>query len=132
LKTRILAVLGLSALLTTGAAFARDEKQGQAAGQTATHSRSADVTYGRVKEMTAGQKVVIDVDNAMDKSYDLTDKDMSMKMASGLKVGDPVKITETDRNGKKMVNIVKDRSAHAKHGDKTRSEEVKTSDKDKH
>ena len=83
----MLAVLGLSALLTTGAAFARDEKQGQAPGHTATENRKADVTYGRVKELTAGQKVVIDVDNAMDKSYDMTDKDLSMKMASGLKVG---------------------------------------------
>lgn len=128
----MLAVLGLSALLTTGAAFARDEKQGQAPGHTATENRKADVTYGRVKELTAGQKVVIDVDNAMDKSYDMTDKDLSMKMASGLKVGDPVKITEMDRNGKKMVSIVRDRSTHAKHGDKTKSEEVKTSDRDKH
>jgi hypothetical protein len=55
--------------------------------------------------MTAGQKVVVDVDNAIDKSFDLTDKNTTVHLAKGLKVGDPVKVTESETNGKKMVRL---------------------------
>ena len=79
-----------------------------------------DVTYGRVKEWTAGQKVVIDVDNQVDKNFDLTDKDVKVTIAKGLKVGDPVKVTERDRNGKKQVAIVKHSGGGVKHGDADR------------
>ena len=78
----------------------------QAPGAATTHpdtkmaKNKPDVSYGRVKEITAGQKVVIDVDNAVDKSFDLTDKDVAVKLAPGLKVGDPVKITEHSVAGK--------------------------------
>lgn len=95
---------------------------------TGHHASKPDVTYGRVKELTAGQKVVVDVDNAVDKSYDLTDKDEHVVLASGLKVGDPVKITETHANGKKTVHIARN-TANVKHGDKTRAEERRDSDK---
>jgi hypothetical protein len=78
-----------------------------------------DVTYGRVKEITAGQKVVIDVDNAMDKSFDLTDKDVAVKLAPGLKVGDPVKVTEHSVAGKtKRVEITHHAGGGVSHGDK--------------
>jgi hypothetical protein len=78
-----------------------------------------DVTYGRVKELTAGQKVVIDVDDAIDKSFDLTDKDVAVKLASGLKVGDPVKITERSVAGKtKSVQITRHAGGNVSHGDK--------------
>ena len=78
-----------------------------------------DVTYGRVKEITAGQKVVIDVDNAMDKSFDLTDKDVAVKLAPGLKVGDPVKVTEHSVAGKtKRVEITHHSGGGVSHGDK--------------
>jgi hypothetical protein len=81
-----------------------------------------DATYGRVKEFTAGQKLVIDVDNAPDKSYDLA-KDKDVVMAPGLKVGDPVKITESDVNGKKTVNIAMENNPNVQHGDKTQEQE---------
>ena len=77
------------------------------------------VTYARVKEFTAGQKIVLDVDNAPDKSFDLTDKDVSVKLAPGLKVGDPVKITEHSVAGKtKTVSITHHSGGGVKHGDK--------------
>jgi hypothetical protein len=78
-----------------------------------------DVTYGRIKEITAGQKVVVDVDDAIDKSFDLTDKDVAVKLASGLKVGDPVKITERSVAGKtKSVQITRHAGGNVSHGDK--------------
>ena len=52
-------------------------------------AKDADVTYGRVKKLTPCQKVIIEVDNAVDKSYDLTDKDVKINSAKGLQVGDP-------------------------------------------
>jgi hypothetical protein len=84
-----------------------------------TTAGKPDVTYGRVKELTAGQKVVIDVDNAIDKSFDLTDKDLTVKLAPGLKVGDPVKVTEYSVAGKtKRVQITHHSGGGVSHGDK--------------
>jgi hypothetical protein len=83
----------------------------------------SDITYGRVKDITPGQKVIVDVNNAPDKTYDVNDKSSSVHIASGLKVGDPVKITETQQNGKKMFDVMRDSEAGVQHGDKTKSEE---------
>ena len=77
----------------------------------------AEVTYGRIKEFNAGQKVVIDVDNAIDKSFDLTEGEPVVNVAADLKVGDPVKVTEREANGKKTVHIVKHTSGNVQHGD---------------
>jgi ribosomal protein L21E len=82
--------------------------------------RDGDVTYGRIKEFTVGQKVVIDVDNAIDKSFDLTDDDARVNLAAGLKAGDPVKVTEREVNGKKTVQIVKHTGGNVTHGDADR------------
>jgi hypothetical protein len=60
-------------------------------------------TYGRVKEFTAGQKIVIDVDNAPDKNHNLTDTSNTYKLASDLKVGDPVMITQSDVAGRRQL-----------------------------
>lgn len=84
-----------------------------------TKKTDADITYGRIKELTAGQKVVIDIDNAPDKSFDLTDKSVSVKLAKNLKVGDPVKVTEHEVVGKtKSVTIMKHTGGGVAHGDK--------------
>jgi hypothetical protein len=90
---------------------------------TAHAKAKADVTYGRIKELTPGQKVTVDVDNAPDKSFDLTDKDKAFVLAKGLAVGDAVKIVERKVNGKDTVRIVRDTRTDVKHGDKTRAEE---------
>lgn len=85
-----------------------------------------DVTYGRVKELTMGQKVVIDVDNSIDKTFDLTDKDVAVKMGKGLKVGDPVKVTEHSVAGvTKSVQIVHHTGGGVSHGDKKTAAEEK-------
>lgn len=97
----------------------------QPQGKTSTADRATtdrDATYGRVKEFSAGQKIVIDVDNAPDKSYDLA-KEKDVTMSPGLKVGDPVKITEHDVNGKKTVNIAMDNNPNVQHGDKSKEQE---------
>jgi len=115
-------LLGASAALT-----AQQPQQAPRSQQptTSTADRATtdhDATYGRVKEFTAGQKIVVDVDNAPDKSYDLA-KDKDVTMSPGLKVGDPVKITEHDVNGKKTVNIAMDNNPNVQHGDKTKDQE---------
>jgi hypothetical protein len=89
----------------------------------ADRTKDADTTYGRVKEYTAGQKMVIDVDNAPDKDFDLKDKDVTYKLESGLKVGDPVKIVERDNPGAgkgKTIEVAKHEGGGVKHGDADR------------
>jgi hypothetical protein len=80
-------------------------------------TKDVDVTFGAIKEITAGQKVVVNVDNAMDKTYDLTDKSVSVKLAKGLKVGDAVKVTDREHDGKHMITIAKHSGGGVKHGD---------------
>lgn len=96
----------------------RAESQGQA-----ERTEKANVTFARVKEFNAGKKLVLDVDDAIDKSFDLTQTDPTVKVPAGLKVGDPVKVTENTVNGKKSVDIALDAEGGAKHGDKDRVEE---------
>lgn len=89
----------------------------------AERAATPDTTYGKVKEFTAGQKLVIDVDDAIDKNFDLTDRDVTYKLASGLKVGDTVKIVERDAAGKKKtVEVAKHSGGGVKHGDADRKE----------
>jgi hypothetical protein len=117
--------ISVAALLlgSGGTLFAQAQSQAEHKADTAKSKAKAamsdkDVTYGRIKELTAGQKVVINVDNAPDKSFDLTDKDLTVKLGKGLKVGDPVKIQEHDVAGKtKSVTISKHSGGGVKHGD---------------
>jgi hypothetical protein len=121
---RTLALCAAALMLTGTASFAQTakEKAEHAAQTTKSRVKAAasdvDVTYGRVKELSAGHKIVINVDNAPDKTFDLADKDLAVKMARGLKVGDPVKVQEHDVMGKtKSVNITKHSGGGVKHGD---------------
>src|SRR5882757_9918909 len=83
----------------------------------------SDITYGRVRDITPGQKVIVDINNAPDKTYDVNDRSASVHIADGLKVGDPVKITESQQNGKKIFEVMRDTEGGVQHGDKTKSEE---------
>jgi hypothetical protein len=74
---------------------------------SADRAADADGTHGKVKEFTAGQKLVIAVDNAPDKSYDLTDKDVTVKVPQDLKVGDAVKVAEKGSGKGKTIEIAK-------------------------
>lgn len=88
-------------------------------GQTAERAVTGDAIYGRVKEFKSGEKLVIDINNAPDKSYDLA-KQHDVVVAPGLKAGDPVKITESEANGKKTTNIAMDNTPGVEHGDAKR------------
>jgi hypothetical protein len=108
--------LSIAALLLAGspALFGQSTTKEKAKAAASDH----DVTYGRIKELTAGQKVVINVDNAPDKSFDLADKDLHVTLGKGLKVGDPVKVQEHEVAGKtKSVTITKHTGGGVKHGD---------------
>lgn len=84
------------------------------------------ITYARVKEMMPGQKIVLDVDNSPDKTFDLTDKNVATKLGKGLKVGDPVQVSEWSEMGKtKRVSIVKHANPNVKHGDKNTASQEK-------
>src|SRR6266571_3330622 len=116
-----------SILLTCGSVgFAQTESR--AADRSDKTDRKASVTYGRIKEITPA-KVVVDIANRPDKSFDLTDRDKTFHVASGLKVGDPVMVSERKIEGKDVVEIMEHTGGGVKHGAKTREEETKQAPK---
>src|SRR5262245_36805633 len=84
-------------------------------------SDGVDLVYGRIKELKSGQKLVIQVDNGPDKTYNLTDKDRNIKVADALAVGDRVKVMESKES--KGVQIVRD--VKAEQGQRSRTENKK-------
>ena len=79
-----------------------------------TTKTSADTVYGKVEEYTPGKSIKITTPGKTEgtKTYDLADKDMVHHVASNVKVGEWVAVTEkTDNHGKKMMTIA--RSKHA-------------------
>src|ERR1700741_3348746 len=102
-------------VLATGTLLVAQDKgqpQGQPQGQgQAERTAKSETTLAHVKEFDVGKKIVLDVENAIDKSYDLTKPDPDVKVAAGLKVGDAVKVTEQEIGGKKTVEIALDASA---------------------
>jgi hypothetical protein len=112
-------LLGTTVLFGQAPTPATDNTKANTRTRAEAKATDKDATYGRVKELTAGQKVVIDVDNAVDKSFDLNDKDLKVTLAKGLKVGDPVKVVEHEKLGKTTsVSITKHSGGGAAHGDK--------------
>ena len=105
-------VVALLALVLTGGLLAPAQQPASpAAGQEQNRERpednkDIDVVYGRIKEVKAGQKIVVHVDNARDKTYDLADKNRTITVAEDLAVGDPVKVLEAKTT--KGVQIVRD------------------------
>lgn len=114
-----------TALILTGGSLALGQQpttppadRGSATENTKARAKDAvsneAVNFGKVKEFTAGQKVVIAIDNAPDKSFDLTDKDLKITMADTVHVGDTVKVTEHSVMGKtKTATISKATAAEA-------------------
>jgi hypothetical protein len=84
-------------------------------------SEDVDITYGRIKELKGGQKIVVQVDNAPDKTYDLASKDRTIKVAESLAVGDRVKVFEAKET--KAIQIVRD--VKAEQGQRSRTEDKK-------
>ena len=120
---KLFQVLTVSVLFMAGSAMygqttATEKEHSKARAHANAAMKDTDATYGRIKELTAGQKVVINVDNAPDKSFDLADKDVAVKLGKGLKVGDPVKVVEHEKMGKtQSVMITKHTGGGVKHGD---------------
>lgn len=69
--------------------------------------KNTDAVYGKIKEVTNGQKIVIAIDNRLDKTYNLGDAKKVVRVAEGLAVGDSVKVLETDVKGNPTVDIVR-------------------------
>ena len=120
---RSIAVLFAASCIAVPPAMSDEHGKPGSQDRTATAHRSMSdpgVTYGRIKEFNVAQKVVIDVDDAIDKTFNLAGRDSVVNMAAGLKVGDPVMVTERDVNGKKTVQIVKHSGGNVAHGDPDR------------
>lgn len=81
-----------------------------------------EAVHGKIKEVRAGEKIVIDVDNAPDKTYNLADEKRTVRVAEGLAIGDPVKVLESDVEGNKAVEIVRDVSSER--GEQVRSRQA--------
>jgi hypothetical protein len=84
-------------------------------------SEDVELVYGRIKELKGGQKIVIQVENAPDKTYNLADKGRSITVADSLALGDRVKVMESKET--KGVQIVRD--VKADQGQRGRTEQKK-------
>jgi hypothetical protein len=78
-------------------------------------NKNTDAVYGRIKNVTTGQKIVIDVDKGRDKTYNLADPKVTVRVAEGLAVGDPVKVLESKTKGNRAVDIVRNVDANSGH-----------------
>lgn len=118
LHTAILA-LATTALLAQAPPPPADSDKSATRSRTEAKTTDTDATYGRIKEFTPGQKIVVDIDNAVDKSFDLNDKDLKVTLEKELKVGDSVKVVEHEKLGKtQSVSITKHAGGGVAHGDK--------------
>ena len=81
----------LSALLLGSAVFAGAQESQRPTPQpgaidtkAAEKNKNTDAVYGRIKTVTSGDKIVIAVDNAPDKTYNLRDSKVTVRVAEGL------------------------------------------------
>ena len=104
----------LSALMLSGAVFAGAQDAQSPTPQpdkidtkAVDSNKNTDAVYGRIKNVTTGQKIVIEVDKGRDKTYNLADPKVAVRVAEGLAVGDPVKVLESKTKGNRAVDIVR-------------------------
>ena len=95
------------ALLAGGLVFAG---QGTTPKPDRIEERAANVdgVYGTIKKVTLGKEIVIAVDNAPDKTYNLADPKQAVSVAEGLAIGDKVKVVESRKKDGKTIQIVRD------------------------
>ena len=79
--------------------------------KAAEKNKNTDAVYGRIKTVTTGDKIVIAVDNAPDKTYNLRDSKVTVRVAEGLEAGAPVKVLESEVKGNRSVDIVRNTDA---------------------
>jgi hypothetical protein len=118
----VLSLLAASALQVTAQQTKSPVPQPDEVLKAATEkSDDVEIVYGRIKEVKGGQKIVVKVDNAPDKTYNLADKDRTVTVAEALAVGDRVKVLESKET--KGVQIVRD--VKADQGERSRAEQKK-------
>jgi hypothetical protein len=73
-----------------------------------TNKTDTDTVYGKVEGFEPGKSIKVSVPGTVvtTKSFDLSGKDITSNVASGIKVGDWVRVREkTDNNGHKTVSV---------------------------
>lgn len=108
LKSALMSGLLIGGAFTLSAQAPQQTPQSTQTPQSKGTAERAQGIAGHVKEYSAGQKLVIDVAGAPERSYDLTSKDQSIIVAPGLKAGDAVRVVENDANGRKTINVMMD------------------------
>ena len=106
---QLLSVLMLGSAVFAGAQESQrpTPKPGEVDTKAAEKNKNTDAVYGRIKTVTTGDKIVIAVDNAPDKTYSLRDPKVTVRVAEGLAVGAPVKVLEAEVKGNRSVDIVR-------------------------
>jgi hypothetical protein len=117
-------VVSLAALVFAGGLVAPAQQPAPTPEQTRaetpdTPSKDVKAVYGRIKEVKAGQKIVVQVDNARDRTYNLADKNRTITVAEDLAVGDRVKVLEAKTT--KAVQIVRDVTSDSTKEERSRS-----------
>jgi len=141
MRKTLLTALCSAAFLVSGVAFAQNNAQNNSndkktAAQnseektqntkTVTNNKtiktSTDTVYGKVESYEAGKSLSVTVPGAVSntKSFDLSGKDLTANVASGVKVGDWVRVRETtDNNGHKTVSVIRSSEKQASRAKKT-------------
>ena len=70
-------------------------------------NKNTEAIYGKIKTVTAGDKIVVDVDKGRDRTYNLADPKVAVRVAEGLAIGDSVKILEGKTKGNRTIDIVR-------------------------
>lgn len=119
MSTKYLTAVLSAALLAGGASYADDKRgsgthddqtksqtrTGTATDRAGTTDADQDTWIGRVKEYNPGRSLKLDIKNAIDKSFDLQDRDMQVQVHPDVKVGSMVKVTQTEQDGKKLLDV---------------------------
>jgi hypothetical protein len=86
--------------------------------QNGTKKVDTDTVFGKVEGFEPGKSIKVSVPGTLvtTKSFDLSGNDITSNVASGIKVGDWVRVREkTDNNGHKTVSVDHSSEKHAAH-----------------
>jgi len=125
LKTLLTPTCAMALLFAGGSVTMGQNKPGSDSRSAAQHSREekdssktvtengtaktdTDTVFGKVESFDQGKSIKVSVPGTIvtTKSFDLSGKDVTANVASGIKVGDWVRVRETtDNNGHKTVKV---------------------------
>ena len=107
-------------------AAAQSSKEEKDSSKTVTKNGTTrtdtDTVYGKVEGFEPGKSIKVSVPGTVltTKSFDLSGKDVTANVASGIKVGDWVRVREkTDNSGHKTVTVDPSTEKKATHGNKS-------------